>query len=407
MSTITRRTALKTAIATALAAPAIWPAGAQTRTVKIGVLTDQSGVYADLAGAGSVLAAQMAAEDFGGQVRGMPIEIVAADHQNRPDVGLNIARTWFDREGVSMICDIPGSAIALGVAELARDKNKVFVASSAATSDLTGRACTPNTVHWTFDNWSLANGTGRAVVESGGQSWFFITADYAFGHDLEAQVAAVVRGAGGQVLGSARHPLGNADFSSYLLQAQRSRAAVIGLANGGGDTINTIKQAAEFGIVQRGQKLVGLLIALTDIHALGLAAAQGLQFTEAFYWNLNAETRAWSLRFAPRRANRMPTQGQAGVYGGVLHYLKGVREAAGADDGAAVVRAMKALPTEDPLFGRGTIRADGRKLHDIYLFEAKTPAESREPWDYYKIVRTIPAASAFRPIAEGNCAIAR
>jgi branched-chain amino acid transport system substrate-binding protein len=400
-----RRDFLKAGTAFALAAPAIRPALAQGGAIKIGVLNDQSGPYADPTGLGSVVAAQLAAEDFGGRVGDTPIEIVAADHQNRPDVGSNVTRQWLDREGVTAVADLPTSSVALAVNQIVREKNKVFLASGTATADLTGRQCSPNTVHWTYDNWALANGTGNAVVRSGGRSWYFLTVDYAFGHDLEAQVAAVVRAAGGEVLGAVRHPLNTPDFSSFLLQAQRSRAQVVGLANAGGDTINAIKQAAEFGLVRRGQKIAGLLVNIMDIHALGLAAAQGLQFTESFYWDLNDGTRAFSSRFAARHSNRKPSMIHAGVYASVMHYLKAVREAGSADDGARVVQAMKALPTDDPCFGPGTIRADGRKLHPMYLFEAKAPEESRGPWDYYKLISTIPAAQAFRPL-DSNCPLA-
>lgn len=410
MTSFKRREFLKTTAAlgvASLAAPAIRPAMAQGGAIKIGVLNDQSALYADLSGQGSVVAARMAVEEMGGRVGNTPIEIVFADHQNRPDTGSTIVRQWFDRDGVNMVADVPTSSVALAVNQITREKNKVFIGSGPATSDLTGRACSPNTVHWTYDNWALANGTAKAIVQAGGRTWFFLTVDYAFGHDLEAQVAAVVRAAGGEVLGSVRHPLNTQDYSSFLLQAQRSRAQIIGLANAGGDTINSIKQAAEFGIVRRGQKLAGLLVFLTDIHSLGLNIAQGLQFTEAFYWDNNDATRAWSARFAERHGGKKPTMVQAGVYAGTLHYLKALRQVGSADDGAKVVEAMKAIPTEDPCFGRGTIRSDGRKLHDMYLFEAKTPGESRGPWDYYKLVRTIPAAEAFRPLADGNCSIAR
>jgi branched-chain amino acid transport system substrate-binding protein len=403
MARLTRRTLLGTAAA--FAAPAI--ARAQARTVKIGVLNDQTSLYADNTGQGSVLAARMAVEELGGRVGNMPVEVVFADHQNRADVGSSLARQWYDRDGVTMIADVPNSAVALAIAELTRERNRVFVASGPGTNDLTGRQCTANTVHWTYDNWALANGTARSIVQAGGQSWFFLTADYAFGHDLEAQASAVVRAAGGTVAGAVRHPLNTPDFSSFLLQAQRSRAQIVGLANAGGDTINAIKQAAEFGLAARGQKLAALLISIIDINALGLGVAQGLQFTEAFYWDHNDATRAFARRFAERREGKMPSQIQAGVYAGTLHYLKAVREAGTAEDGAKVVQAMKALPTEDALFGRGSIRPDGRTLHDMYLFEAKAPAQSRAQWDYYNLRNTIQAADAFRPIAEGGCALAR
>jgi branched-chain amino acid transport system substrate-binding protein len=403
MARLTRRTLL--GAAAALATPAI--ARAQARIVKIGVLNDQTSLYADNTGQGSVLAARMAVEELGGRVDNMPVEVVFADHQNRADTGSALARQWYDRDGVTMIADVPNSAVALAIADLTRERNRVFVASGPGTNDLTGRQCTANTVHWTYDNWALANGTARSIVQAGGQSWFFLTADYAFGHDLEAQASAVVRAAGGSVAGAVRHPLNTPDFSSFLLQAQRSRAQIVGLANAGGDTINAIKQAAEFGLGARGQKLAALLISIIDINALGLGVAQGLQFTEAFYWDQNDATRAFARRFAERREGKMPSQIQAGVYAGTLHYLKAVREAGTLEDGAKIVQAMKALPTEDALFGRGSIRPDGRTLHNMYLFEAKAPAQSRAQWDYYNLRNTIQATDAFRPIAEGGCTLAR
>lgn len=371
--------------------------------IKIGVLNDQSGLYADLGGQGSVLAARLAIEDMGGSLDGTPVEVVFADHQNKPDVGSNIARQWYDVEQVDLIVDVPNSAVALAVNEVTREKNKAFINSGAATSDLTGSKCSPNTVHWTYDTWALANGTGKAVVETGGDSWFFLTADYAFGHALERDTSAVVTANGGQVLGAVRHPLNTADFSSFLLQAQGSGAKVIGLANAGGDTINSIKQAAEFGIVQAGQQLAALLLFLTDVHGLGLETAQGLVFTEAFYWDTNDETRAFAERMVAGNGGIHPTMVQAGVYAGVLHYLKALKELGDDSDGKAVVAKMKELPTDDPLFGQGTIRADGRKIHDMYLFEVKTPDESTKPWDYYKLRATIPADQAFRPLDEGGC----
>ncbi len=375
--------------------------------VRIGVLNDQSSLYADITGQGSVVAARMAVEDFGSKVKGTPIEVTFADHQNKPDVGSNIARQWYDTDGVDVIVDVPTSSVALAINEIAREKNKVFLVSGAATSDLTGPKCSPNTVHWTYDTWALANGTGSAIVQTGGDSWFFLTADYAFGHALERDTEAVVLKSGGKVLGKVRHPLNTADFSSYLLQAQGSKAKIIGLANAGGDTINSIKQAAEFGIVAGGQNLAGLLVFISDVHGLGLQAAQGLIFTESFYWDLNDSTRAWSKRFAERMGGRMPTMVQAGVYAAVTHYLKAL-DALGSDaDGKAVVAKMKETPTDDPLFGKGTIRKDGRKLHPMYLFEVKKPAESKGPWDYYKLKATIPADKAFRPLAEGNCPLAQ
>jgi branched-chain amino acid transport system substrate-binding protein len=386
-------------LAAALASGA---APAQT-SVKIGVLSDMSSLYADLAGQGSVVAARMAVEDFGAAQKGLKVEIVSADHQNKPDVGSNIVRQWIDVDKVDVIVDVPTSSVALAVNDVVREKNKVFLVSGAATSDLTGPKCSPNTVHWTYDTWALANGTGKAIVKTGGTTWFFITADYAFGHALERDTAAVVEANGGKVLGRVRVPLNTSDFSSFLLQAQGSKAKIIGLANAGGDTVNSIKQAAEFGIVSGGQNLAGLLVFITDVHALGLQTAQGLIMTEAFYWDRNEASRAFAKRFAPQYKGNMPTMVQAGVYSAVLHYLKAVEALKGDADGKAVVAKMKEIPTDDPLFGKGTIRADGRKIHDMYLFEVKKPAESKGPWDYYKLRATIPAAEAFRPLKDGNC----
>jgi branched-chain amino acid transport system substrate-binding protein len=371
--------------------------------IKIGILSDMSSLYTDLSGQGSVVAAQMAVEDFGGKLGESPIEIVSADHQNKADIGSNIARQWFDVDKVDVIADVPNSGVALAVNEIAREKNKVFLISGAASSALTGDKCSPNTVHWTYDTWALANGTGKAIVQTGGDSWFFITADYAFGHALEKDTAAVVEANGGKVVGAVRHPLNTADFSSFLLQAQSSGAKVIGLANAGADTTNSIKQAAEFGIVAGGQSLAGLLIFLTDVHALGLETAQGLIFTESFYWDTNDATRAFAKKFAERNRGIHPTMIHAGVYAAVTHYLKAVSALGSDGDGKAAIAKMKELPTDDPLFGKGTIRADGRKVHDMYLFEVKKPAESKAAWDYYKLRATIPAAEAFRPIEQGNC----
>jgi branched-chain amino acid transport system substrate-binding protein len=374
--------------------------------IKIGVLNDQSGTYADLAGPGSVLAARMAIEDFGAAKKGMKVEVVVADHQNKPEVGSNIARQWYDVDKVDMIVDVPTSSVALAVNQVTREKNKVLIVSTGATVDLTGKACTPNTLHWTYDTWSLANGTGNAVVKSGGDTWFFLTADYAFGHSLEQQTEAVVLKNGGKVNGKVRHPFPSADMSSFLLQAQSSKAKIIGLANAGADTINAIKQGAEFGIVKGGQQFAGLLVFLTDVHSLGLNVAQGLLLTESFYWDLNDQTRAFSKRFAQRHKGAMPTMGQVGVYSGVLHYLKAV-EALKSDQGDKVVAKMKELSTEDAVFGKGRVRQDGRTLHNMYLFEVKKPAESKGAWDYYKLRGTIPAEQAFRPEKEGGCPLVK
>src|SRR5262247_4055268 len=375
-------------------------------TIKIGVMNDMSGTYSDLSGQGSVVAARMAVEDFGAARKGMKVEIIGADHQNKPDVGSNVARTWIDVDKVDVIVDVPTSSVALAVSEIVRDKNKVFLNSGAGSSDLTGKACSPNTIHWTYDTWALANGTGKAIVKTGGDTWFFLTADYAFGHALERDTEAVVVKNGGKVVGKVRHPFPTADFSSFLLQAQSSKAKIIGLANAGADTTNAIKQGAEFGIVKGGQQFAGLLVFLTDVHALGLEKAQGLLLTEAFYWDLNDQTRAWSKRFAERHRGAMPTMAQAGVYSAVLHYLKAV-EALKSDDGPKVVAKMKELSSDDPLFGKGMVRADGRKIHPMYLFEVKKPSESKGPWDYYKVRATIPAEQAFRPMDQGNCPLVK
>jgi branched-chain amino acid transport system substrate-binding protein len=377
---------------------------AQDMSIKLGVLNDRSGIYADIAGEGSVVAAQMAVEDFGAADKGMTVEVVSADHQNKPDVGSTVARQWYDQENVDAILDVPTSSVALAVNDITREANKVFLNSGAATSDLTGSACSPNTVHWTYDTWQLANGTGGAMVANGGDSWFFVTADYAFGHALERDTAAVVEAAGGQVLGSVRTPFPGTDFSSFLLQAQASGAKVIGLANAGGDTINSMKQASEFGITQAGQAIAGLLVFINDVHSLGLDVAQGLVLTESFYWDLNDDTRAWSARFEEKMGKK-PSMVQAGVYASTLHYLKAVEELGSKDDGAAVVAKMKEMPTDDPLFGQGEVRADGRKTHDVYLFRVKTPDQSEGPWDLYETVATIPAAEAFRPLEDGGCSL--
>jgi branched-chain amino acid transport system substrate-binding protein len=348
----------------------------------------------------------MAVEDSGIEKRGVKVEIVSADHQNKPDVGSNIARQWYDVDKVDVIVDVPNSGVALAVNQLTRDKGKAFLVSGAASSDLTGKACSPNTVHWAYDTWMLANGTGSSIVKTGGDTWFFLTADYAFGLALERDTEAVVLKNGGKVLGKVRHPLNTQDFSSFLLQAQASKAKIVGLANAGGDTTNSIKQAAEFGIVKGGQNLAGLLVFLTDIHALGLPTAQGLIITNTFYWDMNDQTRAFAKRFAERDKGIHPTMVHAGVYSAVLHYLKAV-EALKSDDGTKVVAKMKEMPTDDPLFGKGTIRADGRKIHPAYLMEVKKPSESKGAWDYYKVRATIPADQAFRPLADGGCPLVK
>jgi len=372
-------------------------------SVKVGVLNDRSGLYADLSGEGSVVAAQMAVEDFKAAEKGLKVEIISADHQNKPDIGSGIARKWYDQDGVDLILDVPTSSVALAVTQLTRDKNKVFIDSAGGTSDLTGKACTPNTIHWTYDTWALGNGTGSAMVKRGGDSWYFLTADYAFGHALQRDTAEVIEKSGGKVLGQARHPLSTSDFSSFLLQAQNSKAKVIGLANAGADTINSIKQAAEFGIVQGGQKLAGLLVFISDVHALGLNVSQGLVLTESFYWNQNEGTREFSKRFAARFGGKMPTMAHAGVYSGLIHYLKALQVLKDTKDGAKIVAKMKEMPTDDPLFGKGSIRMDGRKIHPMYLYEVKRPQESKSEWDVYNHLATIPAEQAFRPIDQGGC----
>jgi branched-chain amino acid transport system substrate-binding protein len=374
--------------------------------IKIGVLSDMSSLYTDLAGAGSVAAARMAVEDSGIEKRGYKVEIVSADHQNKPDVGSGIARQWYDVDKVDVIVDVPNSGVALAVNQITRDKGKVFLANGPASSDLTGKACSPNTVHWTYDTWMLANGTGSAIVKSGGDTWFFLTADYAFGLALERDTEAVVLKNGGKVLGKVRAPINTQDFSSFLLQAQASKAKIIGLANAGGDTTNSIKQAAEFGIVKGGQNLAGLLVFLTDIHALGLPTAQGLIVTNTFYWDMNDQTRAFAKRFAAVDKGIHPTMVHAGVYASLLHYFKAV-EALKSDDGTKVVAKMKEMPTDDPLFGKGTIRVDGRKIHPAYLFEVKKPEESKGPWDYYKLIGTTAGDQAFRPLSESACPLVK
>ncbi len=393
---------MKTILLGSIAA-AVFAAPAYAVDVKIGVLNDRSGLYADIGGEGSVVAARMAVEDFDPESKGINVEIVSADHQNKPDVGSTVARQWYDQENVDVIVDVPTSSVALAVNDITREADKVFLNSGAATSDLTGVACSPNTVHWTYDTWQLANGTGRAVVENGGDTWFFLTADYAFGHALERDTTAVIEASGGTVVGSVRTPFPGTDFSSFLLQGQSSGAKVIGLANAGGDTVNSIKQASEFGITQAGHSLAGLLVFINDIHALGLDVAQGLLLTESFYWDLNDGTREWSARFEEQTGNK-PSMIQAGVYGAVLHYLKAV-EALDGKESKAVVEKMKELPTDDPLFGKGEVRADGRHIHDSYLFRVKTPDESEGPWDYYETVSTTPAAQAFRPLEDGGCSL--
>lgn len=378
----------------------------QPLSVRIGVLSDMSSVYADFQGPGSVLAAEMAAEDYmkSGKIK---VAIVQADHQNKPDIGAAVARQWIDTQGVDAIVDLPNSGVALAVSQIVRDKNKVMIGSGAGSAALTGAQCSPNTVHWTYDTYAYGHALGRAVVEQGGKSWFFITADYAFGHDLEKQASEEVKALGGKVLGAVRHPIGANDFSSFLLQAQSSGAEIVAFANAGGDLTNALKQAAEFGLGSK-QRLVGLIFGVTNIPALGLEATQGLVSVAPFYWDQNDGTREFAKRFQARDSKKaMPNDMHAGVYASVLHYLKGVEKVGSATDGKAVVEAMKAMPTDDPLFGRGTIRADGRKMHPMYLLQVKKPGESKAPWDYMKVLATIAPENAFRPLAAGGCPLVK
>jgi branched-chain amino acid transport system substrate-binding protein len=403
---LARHLAALTALAgIGLAAPAL----AQDKTVKIGVLNDMSSLYADIGGPNSLAAVKMAVEDSGLKAKGWNIEVLSGDHQNKPDIGVNIARQWIDAEKVDAIADTPSSGVALAVNNLVKEKNSVLLNSGAATADLTGKACTPNTVSFTYDTYMLANGTGKALTKAGGDTWFFLTVDYAFGHALERDTTSAVTANGGKVAGGVKHPLNTSDFSSFLLQAQSSKAKIIGLANAGGDTTNSIKQAAEFGIVAGGQKLAPLLLFINDVHALGLKTAQGLTFTESFYWDLDDNTREWSKRFqkvSPKGS--MPSMTVAGLYAEILHYLKAM-EALGGNphDGAKVVAKMKELPTDDPLFGKGPLRADGRRIIPAYLFEVKKPAESKGPWDYYKLIATIAPEDAAKPLEASECPLVK
>jgi branched-chain amino acid transport system substrate-binding protein len=385
------------------------PAFAQDKVVKIGVLNDMSSLYADIGGANSVIAVGMAVQDSGLLDKGWKIEVLSGDHQNKPDVGTNISRKWIDVDKVDAIVDTPNSGVALAVSTLVKEKNGILINSGGASADLTGKACTPNTLSVTYDTYMLAHGTGQALTMAGGDTWFFLTSDYAFGYALERDTSSVVTSSGGKVIGGVKHPINTSDFSSFLLQAQASKAKVIGLANAGGDTTNAIKQAAEFGIVAGGQKLAALLLFINDVHSLGLRTAQGLSFTESFYWDMNDQTRAWSKRFATQsKGGSMPSMTVAGLYSGVLHYLKTLQAMGGnPHDGAKVVAKMKELPTDDVLFGKGTIRADGRKMLPAYLFEVKKPDESKYPWDYYNLVATIPPEDAARPLSESECPLVK
>jgi branched-chain amino acid transport system substrate-binding protein len=394
--------AVPLAAALSLAAGA---AHAQGAPVKIGVLADLSSVYSDIGGPGSVEAARMAIEDFGGEVLGQKIEMISADALNKPDVASGIARKWYDAEGVDMIVDLPTSATALAVMELSKQFEKIVIITEAASSDITGKSCSPYTAHWTYDTYANAHTVGSAIVKQGGDSWFFITADYVFGHSLERDTAEVVKAAGGKVLGDVKAPLNNQDFSAHLLQAQASKAKVIGLANGGGDTINSIKQAAEFGIVQGGQRLAALVMFISDVHSLGLKAAQGLTITEAFYWDLNDETRAFGKRFH-ERTKRMPSMNQAATYSSVGHYLKAVK-AAGTKETKAVMAKMREMPIVDVFTKNGKLREDGRMVHSMYLLEVKSPAESKGEWDVYKVLAEVAGDQAFRPLHEGGCPLVK
>ena len=402
---ISRRTLLgaTAAIIPLAAAPR---ARATDSVIKIGVLNDQSGPYRDVSGLNSVACVKQAIQDFGASSKGFSVEVLSADHQNKPDVGAGIARQWFDRDGVDMIIDVPTSSVGLAVASVCREKNRAYINVGAGTAELTGKQCAPTTIHLAYDTWMLAHSTGGATVKAGGDSWYFLTADYVFGHDLERQTSGFVTAAGGKVLGSSTYPFpSTTDFSSYLLQAQATGAKVLGLANAGADTVNSIKQAHEFGLTSK-MRIAALLMFITDVHALGLETGQGLVLTESFYWNLNAKTRALSMRIKEKTPNNMPNMVQAGCYAGSLHYMKAVADmgvAAAKASGAATIARMKAMPTEDDAFGTCHIREDGRVLVPAYLFEVKTPAESKEPWDYYKLLITTPGDQAFRPLKDGNC----
>jgi branched-chain amino acid transport system substrate-binding protein len=401
-----RRRILAGITALALSAGAFAGAHADNAApLRIGVLSDMSSLYADIGGPGSLAAAKMAVEDFlaGPHKMKRQIEVLGGDHMNKADLGVNIAREWIDRNNVEAIIDVPNSSVALAVRNVVQQSNKVILVSGSSSSDLTGKSCSPNLIHWTYDTYALSSGTTRAVLAGGGKTWFTLTADYAFGHAMEAEVKNVVQKLGGTIVGGVRTPINSQDFSSFLLQAQASKSQVIALINAGGDTINSIKQSVEFGIPQGGQRVVATVLYLSDVHSLGLKAAQGLQFTESFYWDLNEGTRAFAQRFAPRNNGRYPTAIQAGVYAETLHYLKAVDELGASSDGKAVVQEMKKLPTDDPLFGKGSVRSDGRKLHNMYLFEVKKPDESKYPWDYYKLIQTIPPSEAWRPLEEGGC----
>ncbi|MGX9391905.1 ABC transporter substrate-binding protein [Nitrobacteraceae bacterium UC4446_H13] len=402
---LNRRQLLAGGAAMAVALPNLAGGTSADTPLRLGVLTDMSSLYADVTGPGSVAAAKLAVHDFlaGPHKTKRPIEVLSGDHLNKADLAVNIAREWIDRNNIDVIIDAPNSSVALAVRNIAQQSNKALLVSGASSSDLTGKQCSPNLVHWTYDTFALSTGTARAVVAEGGKTWFTLTADYAFGHAMEADIKNAVQKLGGSVIGGVRTPINTQDFSSFLLQAQSSKAQIIALINAGGDTINSIKQSVEFGISQGNQRVVATVLYLSDVHSLGLKTAQGLQFTESFYWDLNDATRAWSKRFAPHNGGKYPTALQAGVYASTLHYLKAVGALGESSDGKAVIQAMKKMPTDDPLFGKGAIRADGRKLHNMYLFEVKKPEESKYPWDYYKLIKTIPPSEAWRPLSESEC----
>ncbi|RED34374.1 amino acid/amide ABC transporter substrate-binding protein (HAAT family) [Rhodopseudomonas thermotolerans] len=402
MTLVQRTAALLLAAPLLLGAPA-W--AQQQGPVKIGLLGDFQSVYSDIGGQGNVEAAKMAIEEMGGTMFGQPIEFISADVQNKPDIAASLARKWYENENVDMIVDLPTSATALAAMEMSKKFEKIMIVTDAASSDITGKSCSPYTAHWTYDTYSNAHTVGSAIVKNGGDTWFFITADYLFGHSIERDTGEVVKAAGGKILGSARHPLNNADFSSFLLQAQSSKAKIIGMANGGGDTINTIKQAAEFGIVTGGQKLAGIVMFISDIHSLGLKMANGLIITEAYYWDLNDRTRAFGKKFY-ERTKRMPTMNQAATYSATLHYLKAVK-AAGTKDTKTVLAKMREMPVRDAFTDNGTLREDGRMVHSMFLFEVKKPEESKAPWDYYKVLAEVPGDQAFRPLKDGGCPLVK
>lgn len=378
-------------------------AGAADKTVKLGLLTDLSGVFSDFSGRGSVASAQLAIEDFRRDHPEVAVELLTGDHLNKPDVGSSIVRNWIDTDKIDAIIDVPNTTVALAINQLARQNNKVLLISGAGSSELTGPQCSPNTIQWTFDTWSLAHALSQSIVSTGGKTWFFLVADYSFGHTLAHDVGVEIERYGGKVLGEVSHPVGTSDFATYLLQAEASRANIVALADAGHDAINAIKGAAEFGLARNGQKVAGLMIFVTDIHAVGLPQSQGMLLASPFYWDLNDKTRAWSRRFAERTGGARASMIQAGVYASTLHYLRVVSGVADYHDGRAVVAAMKAAPTDDDLFGPGSIRADGRKLHQMHVFQVKSPGESTGPWDLYKLVRTIPAEEATRPLSESTC----